>query len=102
MTRRTRQRTGNPREHQTCTRSPAGSTRLRADGARLIRDFKTAANFGDLYKTAPQNEQFILYMVLEMLKKDEKDRVGGALITALRKTKRTAAAKPKTNSAFRF
>lgn len=68
--------------------------RRRSDGARLIRDFKTSANFGDLYKTIEMNEQFILYMVLEMLKKDEKDRVGGAIVTALKKNKRTAAAKP--------
>lgn len=66
----------------------------RADGARFIRDFKTSANFADIYKTVQMNEQFILYMVLEMLKKDEKDRVGGAIVTALKKNKRTAAAKP--------
>lgn len=68
--------------------------RRKADGTRLIRDFKTSANFNDLYKTVQMNEQFILYMVLEMLKKDEMDRVSGALVTALKKVKRTAAAKP--------
>lgn len=68
--------------------------RRKTDGTRLIRDFKTSANFGDLYKTIQMNEQFILYMVLEMLKKDEIDRVSGALVTALKKVKRTAAAKP--------
>lgn len=66
----------------------------KSDGARFIRDFKTSANFADLYKTIQMNEQFILYMVLEMLKKDEEDRVGGAIVTALKKNKRTAAAKP--------
>ena len=66
----------------------------RSDNARLIRDFKTSANFGDLYKTIQMNEQFILYMVLEMLKKDEDDRVAGAIVTALKKNKRTAAARP--------
>lgn len=68
--------------------------RRKADGARLIRDFKTSANFADLHKTIQMNEQFILYMVLEMLKKDEKDRVAGAIVTALKKNKRTATAKP--------
>lgn len=66
----------------------------RADGSRFIRDFKTSANFADIYKTVQMNEQFILYMVLEMLKKDEKDRVAGAIVTALKKNKRTSAAKP--------
>lgn len=66
----------------------------RTDGTRFIRDFKTTANFSDIHKTVQMNEQFILYMVLEMLKKDEKDRVGGAIVTALKKNKRTAAAKP--------
>ncbi len=68
--------------------------RRKADGTRLIRDFKTAAQFADLYKTLPMNEQFQLYMVLEMLKKDEWDRVSGAIVTALRKNKRTASSKP--------
>ncbi len=68
--------------------------RRRADGARLIRDFKTSANFADLHKTLQMNEQFLLYMVLEMLKKDETDRVAGAIITALKKNKRTSAARP--------
>lgn len=66
----------------------------KSDGTRLIRDFKTAAQFADLYKTLPMNEQFQLYMVLEMLKKDEWDRVSGAIVTALKKNKRTASSKP--------
>lgn len=68
--------------------------RRKSDGTRLIRDFKTAAQFADLYKTLPMNEQFQLYMVLEMLKKDEWERVSGALVTALKKNKRTASSKP--------
>lgn len=68
--------------------------RRKSDGTRLIRDFKTTANLADLHKTLQMNEQFILYMVLEMLKKDEEDRVSGAIVTALKKNKRTSAAKP--------
>lgn len=66
----------------------------KADGTRMIRDFKTSANFGDLHKTIQQNEQFILYMVLEMLQKDEEDRVSGAIVTALKKNKRGPRAVP--------
>jgi len=41
------------------------------------------------------NEQFLTYMVLEMLNGiDEDSRVGGAIVTALRKNKRTSAARP--------
>lgn len=68
--------------------------RRRADGARFIRDFKTSANFSDLEKTIEMNEQFLLYMVLEALQKDETDRVDGAIVTALKKVKRTASARP--------
>lgn len=68
--------------------------RRKTDNTRLIRDFKTAAQFDTLAKTIPQNEQFLLYMVLEMLKLDEDSRVSGALVTALRKVKRTANSKP--------
>lgn len=64
------------------------------DGTRMIRDFKTTINFADIHKTIAQNEQFILYMVLEMLKKDEKDRVSGAIVTALKKNKRGQTSKP--------
>src|SRR5690606_16751505 len=62
--------------------------RRKADGTRMIRDFKTTANFADIEKTIAQNEQFITYMLLEMLKKDEGDRVSGAVVTALKKNKR--------------
>lgn len=65
------------------------------DGSRWIRDFKTAASFTDIYKTIQMNEQFLTYMVLEMLNGiDEDSRVGGAIVTALRKNKRTSAARP--------
>ena len=68
--------------------------RRKTDGTRMIRDFKTSANFSDIYKTVQMNEQFILYMVLEMLKKNEDERVSGAIVTALKKNKRTATARP--------
>ncbi len=68
--------------------------RRRADGVRFIRDFKTSANFTDLEKTIEMNEQFLLYMVLEALQKGEAERVEGAIVTALKKVKRTASARP--------
>lgn len=68
--------------------------RRKSDNTRLIRDFKTTAQFATLEKTIDQNEQFLLYMLLEAYKRDEVDRVSGAIVTALRKTKRTASAKP--------
>lgn len=68
--------------------------RRKVDGVRLIRDFKTSANFTDLTKMLQMNEQFLTYMILEQLKLDEKDRVEGGLITMLKKVKRTASARP--------
>lgn len=68
--------------------------RRRVDGVRFIRDFKTAAQFADLEKTIEMQEQFILYMVLEQFQKEETERVEGAIVTALKKVKRTANAKP--------
>lgn len=68
--------------------------RRKVDGALLVRDFKTSAAFADLLKTIEMQEQFLLYMTLEQLLKSESDRVAGAVVTALRKVKRTAASKP--------
>lgn len=68
--------------------------RRKSDNTRLIRDFKTTAQFATLEKTIDQSEQFLLYMLLEAFKREETDRVSGAIVTALRKTKRTATAKP--------
>lgn len=68
--------------------------RRRADGVRFIRDFKTSANFNDLMKTVQMNEQFLLYMVLEALQRGEAERVEGAIVTALKKVKRTDRARP--------
>jgi hypothetical protein len=68
--------------------------RRKSDGVRFIRDFKTSANFSDLLKTTQMNEQFLLYMVLEAMQKGEMERVEGAIVTALKKVKRTASARP--------
>jgi len=68
--------------------------RRRIDGVRFVRDFKTAANFSDLTKMAAMNEQFLTYMTLEAMQRDESERVEGGLITMLKKVKRTASAKP--------
>lgn len=66
----------------------------KVDGVRLFRDFKTSANFSDMTKTAHLNEQFLTYQVIESAKKDEATRCDGALITMLKKVKRTASARP--------
>lgn len=68
--------------------------RRRVDGVRLVRDFKTAANFTDLTKMASMNEQFLTYMTLEAMQRDEENRVDGGLITMIKKVKRTASARP--------
>lgn len=66
----------------------------KVDGVRLFRDFKTAANFSDMSKTAHLNEQFLTYQVIEATQTGEMERCDGALITMLKKVKRTASARP--------
>lgn len=66
----------------------------KVDGVRLFRDFKTAANFSDMSKTAHLNEQFLTYQVIEATQAGEMERCDGALITMLKKVKRTASARP--------
>jgi hypothetical protein len=68
--------------------------RRKIDGVRLFRDWKTTANFTDLTKTAQLNEQFLTYMVIEATQRDEAERCEGALVTMLKKVKRTASARP--------
>jgi hypothetical protein len=68
--------------------------RRKIDGVRLLRDFKTSGNPADNAKTSHMDEQFLTYMVLEATQKNETERVEGALITVLKKVKRTAAARP--------
>lgn len=68
--------------------------RRKVDGVRLFRDWKTTANFSDLTKGAQLNEQFLTYQVIEATQKNEKERCEGALVTMLKKVKRTASARP--------
>lgn len=68
--------------------------RRKTDGVRLVRDFKTSANFTDITKMLHMNEQFLTYMTLEAMQRDEKDRVEGGLVTLLKKVKRTTSARP--------
>jgi len=68
--------------------------RRRSDGTRLVRDFKTTANFADLTKTGHLSEQFLTYQTLEAALKTEGERCDGTLITMLKKVKRTASARP--------
>jgi hypothetical protein len=68
--------------------------RRKVDGVRLFRDWKTTANFSDLTKGAQLNEQFLTYQVIEATQKNEKERCEGALVTMLKKVKRTATARP--------
>lgn len=70
------------------------------DGARLFRDFKTAAGLTDGPKMLPLDEQMKFYMLLERL--DSMSKTGdapseptmGGLYTMLKKVKRTARAQP--------
>jgi hypothetical protein len=70
------------------------------DGARLYRDFKTAANLEDGPAMLPLDEQMLFYMMLERL--DALTKLGeeaseptiGGLYLMLKKNKHTAAAKP--------
>jgi hypothetical protein len=68
--------------------------RRKSDGARLIRDWKTAADIGGLAKTAHMNEQLLTYLVIEAMAYSEEERCDGGLFVVLKKVKRTAAAKP--------
>lgn len=69
------------------------------DGARLFRDWKTAADFNGI-RLLPMDEQMKFYHLLEYMDSLEKTgrepqwRTDGGLYTVLRKVKRTAAAKP--------
>jgi RecB family exonuclease len=70
------------------------------DGARLFRDFKTAAGLTDGPRMLPIDEQMKFYMMLERL--DAMSKIGGepteptvgGLYTMLKKVKRTARAQP--------
>lgn len=69
--------------------------RRKADGVRLIRDFKTVGgSLSEYASMVHMNEQAMTYMLLESIKKDESQRSDGAIFTLLKKVRRTAAAKP--------
>jgi len=69
--------------------------RRKADGVRLIRDFKTVGqSFEQFTSTLHLNEQVLTYMILESYHNTEEDRSSGALFTMLKKVKRSATAKP--------
>jgi hypothetical protein len=77
-------------------RSLAGrrDTRVRrlSDGVKLSMDHKTG-DFGDLEKQAQQNEQMLLYEILQRVT-DPENRNEGMVLNMLRKVKRSAQAKP--------
>jgi len=70
------------------------------DGARLFRDWKTAANLKDGPAMLPLDEQMKFYMMLERLDSIAKngdepsEPTMGGLYTMLKKVKRTARAEP--------
>jgi hypothetical protein len=70
--------------------------RRKSDGARLVFDHKTTANFANLTTTADLNEQLLTYMVLERLVHDgEPDSwADGMLFNMLRKVKRSTSSRP--------
>jgi hypothetical protein len=69
--------------------------RRKSDGVRMVRDFKTVGqSFPEYAKTAQMNEQFLTYLTLEAYNNPEETRATGALITMMKKVKRTASAKP--------
>jgi RecB family exonuclease len=69
--------------------------RRKADGVRMIRDFKTVGTtFEEFASTAYMNEQVLTYMLLERHRNTPTDTSEGAIFTLLKKNKRTARAKP--------
>lgn len=67
----------------------------KTDGIRLLFDHKTVGtSFAEFNKTAHMAEQVLVYMILEALQPDELERCDGAVYNLLRKTKRSATAKP--------
>lgn len=68
--------------------------RRKADGTRLIRDFKTVGQtFEQFAQTLELNEQALTYMILDAYHNTADDRAHGALFTLLKKNKQTARAK---------
>jgi hypothetical protein len=69
--------------------------RLKADGVRMFRDFKTVGgSFTDFASMAHMNEQILTYMMLETAQNKEGERSEGGIFTMLKKVKRSANARP--------
>lgn len=70
--------------------------RRRSDGALLLIDHKTVQSLTDVLPTLRQNEQMLIYVLLEALNAvtEDDEYVSAALYNMLRKVKRTAQAKP--------
>lgn len=70
--------------------------KMLSDNSRRIIDTKTTASFDELeYRLRLGDPQMLHYLLLEFLTSPAgEDRCNGALFNALRKVKRTAAAKP--------
>jgi hypothetical protein len=66
----------------------------KSDGVRLWFDHKTAAAPNDIAKMAAISEQFLHYGILEALKPGETERCDGGVYNILKKSKRTATARP--------
>ena len=64
-----------------------------SDGAILFLDHKTTNSFETLMRALPMNEQMLWYILIEYIS-EEKNHVNGALYNMIRRTKRTARAKP--------
>ena len=69
-------------------------------GTRHVLDYKTTAQMEQLSSTINQSEQFLTYMLLEMLQYGDVKEVSTALVVALKKVKRTARAKPPFYAAW--
>lgn len=69
--------------------------RRKADGTRLIRDFKTVGQtFAQFASTLNLNEQALTYMTLDAYHNTPEERSDGAIFTLLKKNKQTSRAKP--------
>jgi hypothetical protein len=65
-----------------------------SDGVRMFLDHKTNVDFGAAARTLPLDEQMMMYILVEQLQHGADDYVAGALYNMIKRSKRTAAAKP--------
>lgn len=64
------------------------------DDKRIFLDTKTTGSIAELRKVVRQSQQMLHYLLIERSLPDQDHHVAGAMYNALRKVKRTAAAKP--------